>query len=278
MYPILFHIGTFPVRSFGVMMVIAFLLSIQLAQARAPKFGMDKNAINDLSFWALIAGVFGARIVYILQELPYYMAHKNELFSIQFSGLTSFGGLLFGLAAALIWAIKRGVGVLNLIDLLAPCFLVGHIFGRIGCFLNGCCYGHSCDAHEFLAFKFAGLGGYHIGAQLIDAAMNIVALGLVLLIERKHLALGRVFGLTFILHGITRIIYEIWRAGTPAEVETGIASSTYWGTLPFTQAQAMAFVLVVVGAIIYAIAPKFKPKAPVAEAIEVTPANVQPQA
>jgi phosphatidylglycerol:prolipoprotein diacylglycerol transferase len=141
------------------------------------------------------------------------------------------------------------VSVLVLLDLLGPCFLVGHIFGRIGCFLNGCCYGRQCDPQDFLAFHFAEIPGFHFGAQLIDALMNVVALGLLLAIERKGLSLGRVFSLTLVLHGITRFIYEIWRAGTVAEVKLEVASSTYWGTLPITQAQAMAAVLIVAGAI-----------------------------
>src|ERR1700722_18416909 len=98
MRPILFHIGNFPIHSFGVMMVIAFFSALWLVRTRAAKFGFEANAISDVTFYTLIAGVLGARVVFIVQELPYYLAHPKELWTFQFQGLTSFGGLFFGMA------------------------------------------------------------------------------------------------------------------------------------------------------------------------------------
>ena len=90
---------------------------------------------------ALIAGILGARIVFILQDLGYYASHLDEVFSVQFSGLTSFGGLIFAVIALGIWARKQGVPMQRIFDICAPAFAVGHIVGRMGCFLNGCCFG-----------------------------------------------------------------------------------------------------------------------------------------
>ena len=98
MRPILFNIGNFPIHSFGVMMVIAFFSALWLVRRRAAAFGFDPSAISDVAFYTLIAGVLGARLVFIVQELPHYLSHPSELFTLQFQGLTSFGGLFFGMA------------------------------------------------------------------------------------------------------------------------------------------------------------------------------------
>lgn len=253
MYPKLFEIpkigpiGPITVHSFGVMMVIAFAASLWVARTRAPKFGIDSNKMTDAGFWALVAGVLGARVVFILQDLPYYLAHKDELFSIQFQGLTSFGGLIFAVIALAVWARKAGVPMARLFDVCAPAYGVGYILGRVGCLLNGCCYGTVCSPDFFLATHFGRMSDPHHPAQLYDAGMNILALGALFWLERRGLKMGQAAAFYLAAHGVARFIYEFWRAGTVEEVKLGIASSTRMGTLPFTEAQVVAFALVLVG-------------------------------
>jgi phosphatidylglycerol:prolipoprotein diacylglycerol transferase len=238
MRPILFKIGNFPIHSFGVMMVIAFFSGLWLMKKRAKAFGFDPNQVSDVSFYALIAGVLGARIVFILQELPSYLKNPRELFSLQFQGLTSFGGLFFGMAVLIGWAIKKKVSVIRLLDLASPAFILGHAIGRVGCLLNGCCYGHVCNQDFPLGVHVDGSPLLHYPAQAYDSIMNLVALGILLLLERRKLLPGFETGMALILHGSARFIYEFWRAGD---------SSSYWGNLPITQAQAMALGLVLGG-------------------------------
>jgi phosphatidylglycerol:prolipoprotein diacylglycerol transferase len=255
MYPTLFEIpkignfGPFPVHSFGVVMVIAFATALWMVRIRAPKFGIDAQKITDASFWALVAGVLGARIVFILQDLPHYAKHLDEVFTLQFQGLTSFGGLIFAVAALGIWARREGIPVQRMFDLCAPAYGVGYILGRVGCLLNGCCYGGVCPSDFLLATQFNGRPEFHHPAQMYDAVMNAVALGGFFLLEKRGLRLGQAAAFYLAAHGLARFIYEFWRAGTPAEVNSGLASSTTIGTLPITEAQVMAMVLVVFGAI-----------------------------
>lgn len=250
MHPVLFKIGTFELRSFAVAMIAAFFLSVWLAQSRGPRFGMTKAQVGDLAFWSIVAGVLGARIVFIAQEWGYYSKHLHELFSWQFAGLTSFGGLIFGMVAAILWSRKKGIPVRNMLDAVAPAFLVGHLIGRIGCLFNGCCFGGACPADLPWAVHVEGSPILHHPAQIYDSLMNLAALGIVLFAERRWvLRAGAVTGLVVALHGVSRFIYEFWRAGTQAQVDRGEASSTYWFTSPFpiTQAQAMALALVLLG-------------------------------
>jgi phosphatidylglycerol:prolipoprotein diacylglycerol transferase len=262
MYPILFHIGKFPVRSYGISILVAFLAGLWLVRKRAPKFGFDAGKVTDLCFYTLIFGILGARVVFLLQDIGYYSKHLNEVFTLEFAGLTSFGGLLGGAAYVIFWGVRHKVRLASLLDLLAPAFMLGHVFGRVGCFLNGCCYGRMCDASFPLATHFEGVSGAHQPAQLYDSVMNLVGVGMLLLYERRGFRPGQGVGMFLILHGLTRFIYEFWRAGTQQEVNTGIASSTYWPGLPITQAQAMALALILAGAVVWFVAAR-RPVAPI---------------
>src|SRR5689334_1889698 len=130
MHPILytfkqFHIGgttigPIQIHSFSVMLILAFLFGVWLARKRAPKFGFDPGKISDASMLALFAGVLGARVLFILQELPYYLSHRDELFSLQFQGLTSFGGLLFGFFAYWFFAWRQKRALRDVLDVVGP--------------------------------------------------------------------------------------------------------------------------------------------------------------
>jgi phosphatidylglycerol:prolipoprotein diacylglycerol transferase len=250
MYPVLFKIGHFQVHSFGVMMVLAFVAAIYLTQIRAERYGLGRVQVSDCCFWALVAGVLGARVAFIIQEPSWFAHHPAELFSLQFRGLTSFGGLIFGAGAVLIWARKHRVPIWSVLDLAAPAFVIGHAIGRIGCLMNGCCFGGECSPGLPWGIHVEDSSVLHHPAQAYDSLMNFVAVGILLWREKVRLAPGSLVGIMLILHGFTRIIYEFWRAGTEEQVQANLASSTYWGTMPFTQAQAMAAVLVIIGGLI----------------------------
>ncbi len=253
MLPVLFKIGSFEVRSYGVMMLIAFLVGLWVVRRRSKLYGFDYSQIGDVTFWALIAGVLGARIVFIAQEWSYYSAHPKELYTLQFAGLTSFGGLIFGFLAVLIWAWRKKANLIRLMDLLAPGFLIGHVIGRVGCLLNGCCFGDACPPNLPWGIHVEGSTVLHHPAQIYDSLMNLAAFGLLLFAERKNLRSGQLVALFFMLHGAARFVYEFWRAGTDAQVAAGEASSTYWGNLGITQAQAMAAAIVLAGAVMWAV-------------------------
>ena len=248
MYPILFHIGTFPVHTFGVMMVIAFLAGLWITNRRAAKFEITKEFVGDAAIGTLFAGIVGARVLFILQELPYYLAHKDQLLSVQFQGLTSYGGILFGAAYVGFYAKKKGIDLLRVFDLFGPGLLLGHVFGRIGCLLNGCCYGPIAPPGFRFGVSVDGDYMKHIPAQAYDSLMTLAGLLLLLGLEKLGFRRGQSFGGTLIVYGVSRFIYELWRAGV---------SSTYMKGLPITEAQAIAIVLVLAGSF-FVVAGAFK--------------------
>jgi phosphatidylglycerol:prolipoprotein diacylglycerol transferase len=239
MYPDLFKIFGFTVHSYGVLLLIAFFVGVWFARKRAPRFGFTPTEIYDGSFWALILGVIGARVFYIIQEWDYYSRNTSQIFSWQFAGLTSFGAIAFGLLGYYIWTRLAHRSFVRLLDLIAPPFLVAHAIGRVGCLLNGCCYGG--PAHVPWAIHVSERAGLYHPAQIYDSLMNLVGVGVLLLAERKGISYGKSTSLGMIAHGTARFIYEFWRAGT---------TSTTIGHSWMTDGQAAALVLVACGVLL----------------------------
>lgn len=239
MYPKLLEIGSFTVHSYGFMLFIGFLVAIWFARKRAERFGLKPDDIYDMAFWAILLGVIGARLLFIIQDYKTYTADPSKILS-EFSGLTSFGGLLGGFAGIVIYAKRSGRSLAALLDTVAPSFLVAHAIGRIGCLLTGCCYGHACELPWGILVE--GLPGRYHPAQVYDSLMNLAAFALLLRVERRGFALGQTFGAMLFLHGLTRVIYELWRAGT---------SSTTMAGLPITEAQVAAGLMSLLGAVLF---------------------------
>ncbi|MFN3729987.1 MAG: prolipoprotein diacylglyceryl transferase [Fimbriimonadaceae bacterium] len=236
MHPVLFELGPLTIKSFGVLMLIAFISAAAFAVHRAPRWGITKQEMLDVSFWALLGGVLGARLAYILLNLAHFQENPQELWTLQFQGLTSFGGLIGGAIALVIWCRARRVSILAMLDVAAGPFLLGHIIGRIGCLLNGCCYGMEAPAGYVLAVRVAGHEHLHHPAQAYDSALNILMLGGLLVFERKLRPVGQSFALMIMMHEAVRFLVEFWRRGETAEPLAG---------LPITQAQAMSLLMIV---------------------------------
>lgn len=246
MIPVLFQIGNFKVHSYGVILVIAFVVGVAMARARAPKHGIDPKKVTDVSFWMLIAGVLGARLLFIIQERP------KDWMSLQFAGLTSFGGIIGGLVVMLVWAKINKVPLRAFLDVFAPAFLISHAIGRVGCLMNGCCFGNACPGLPWGVPNMENSS--HVishPAQAYDSLMNVAAYFILINWEKVGFKPGQAFGAMLMLHGATRFIYEFWRAGSEAQVKAGLASSTYWDNLPITQAQGAAAVLILLGAALF---------------------------
>ncbi len=246
MCPVLFNIFGVEIRSFGLMLMLGFLVAIFVAKKRAPKFGVTGDKVWEAAFWLIVSGVLGARVLYIAQEWSYFSIHREELFSLKFEGLTSFGSLLFGVPTLAFWCARTKTPFRAMLDIFGIPFLVASAIGRIGCLLNGCCFGRVTEGP--FGVHFQGLEGNHFPAQLLDFGMLLLGAWLLSGLEKRgKWRMGVSCGLSLVVFGLSRFIYEFWRAGSIDEVNRGIASSTYWGSLPITEAQAMAGAFIVVG-------------------------------
>lgn len=275
MHPVLFTFPglNFPVRSYGVLLMIGVLLALWLSRKRAPQFGIHPDKLYDALFWMLIPGILGARIMYVGQNWSYYMQNQDQLWSVQFAGLTSFGGMIFGFIGFWVWSAIHKVDRWAFLDTVGVPVLLAHAIGRIGCLMNGCCYGP--PGTEWYCVTLYAEDGNHqfynagrfLAAQAFDTIMCLIFAGVLLGIEKgRRFASGQSFSIAIIAYGLSRFIYEFWRAGEP-EVVNGVKVYVVdkVGSLPITTGQGMALLLVLVGIGLFIGRRKSSPSLPLQE-------------
>jgi len=129
------------IKSYGTMMVIGFLCALYLARWRARKLKEDPLNITNFAVYILLAGVVGARIMYVIHNFSEYRDNLWQIFMIWRGGLEFIGGVICAILVMIIYSRKMKLSVLKYLDILAPAVMLGLAFGRIGCLLNGCCFG-----------------------------------------------------------------------------------------------------------------------------------------
>jgi len=169
MQQILFHVFGVPVYGFGFMLLVTMLATIWLATRRAKKVGLPPEFIQDLALWIFLGGILGARITYLIfhARVPNFGAFLRQLPMIWDGGIIFYGSvvgatLAYFVAYFLFWR-KRGINTLEVADVVAPTIALGLFFGRIGCFLNGCCYGQvACPTCPGVHFPLSAPARYEL--------------------------------------------------------------------------------------------------------------------
>ncbi|RME03474.1 MAG: prolipoprotein diacylglyceryl transferase [Planctomycetota bacterium] len=139
-----YHLPAYiPIYSYGFMLMLGFIFGIMLAIYRGKNRGISEDIILDLATFIVIGSIIGARTFYVYIESASSYANRSwtSVFYIWEGGLTFYGGLLGGVAVALAYLKIKKLEILKVADLLIPSVALGLSFGRIGCFLNGCCWG-----------------------------------------------------------------------------------------------------------------------------------------
>ncbi|MDR1834468.1 MAG: prolipoprotein diacylglyceryl transferase [Fusobacteriaceae bacterium] len=137
MHPTLIRIGKLDIRFYGICIALAFLAGLTVARRHARQEGIPVADVENFAFTAMISGVIGARLYYVLFNLPFYVAHPLEIPAVWHGGLAIHGGIICGFLGALLYARRKKIPFLRFADLLAGPFLLGQAIGRIGNFMNG---------------------------------------------------------------------------------------------------------------------------------------------
>lgn len=216
MRPILFQLGGFSLHTFGVLVALGFVSGIWIASRCARRTGIDPAAIQDLVIpWILMGGLVGARILYVVSYWDESFAGRPfaEVFQVWNGGLVFYGGLAGAIIVAL-WRIQsRGLPIWATADCLAPGIALGHVFGRLGCFLNGCCHGRPSDvpwAVRFPKGTIPGDAAVH-PAQLYEATLNLALCAFLAWLHRRRRFDGMVFAAYLVLYACIRVVTEWFR-------------------------------------------------------------------
>jgi len=225
MHPILLKLGPVTLYSYGAMLVIAFLaatgLAVRSVRRQPPALAaISAEQLVDFACLSLLGGVLGARLLYVLLQWDLFLRDPWEIPAIWHGGLVWYGGLLGGLLAGWLYARAHGLTLLRVMDQVAPFLALGHAIGRVGCFLNGCCYGKPTTAWCGVVFPEQGVKVYP--TQLFESA-GLVFLYITLRRLQRPAVLarpGRLFGLYLVSYAGLRFLIEgfrgdqaIWWAG-----------------------------------------------------------------
>ncbi|MDD5355466.1 MAG: prolipoprotein diacylglyceryl transferase, partial [Candidatus Omnitrophica bacterium] len=177
----------------------------------AKKKGYDANVITDLVMVVLFFGILGARALYIILNLDFYIGNPREIFMLQHGGLAILGGIVAGLLAAFLFCRYKKLAFLEIIDLLAPYVVLAHSIGRIGCFLNGCCYGLPSKFGIYFPVHSARL----IPTQLISSFLLFMLFIALKVKQRMPHQKGAIFVSYILYYSVIRFFMEFIRADSP---------------------------------------------------------------
>ena len=220
--------GGLKVFGYGSMLVLAFIGSTWLAAWRARREKLNPDVILDMAFWIFFIGLVGARLLYCFQYWGDQVKTVWDVVQYWKGGIVYYGGILGGTLAFFVYRHFRPFPLRPYLDALAPAIMVGTLFGRLGCFLNGCCYGDQCNLPWAVSFpRFSppwddqhthGLIPADAARSLpvhptqlyssLDSLIILVLLTAFYPLRRRD---GEVLGLLMVTYPITRFLIEYLR-------------------------------------------------------------------
>jgi phosphatidylglycerol---prolipoprotein diacylglyceryl transferase len=249
--PRLFHLGSFSVPTYGVLVATGVLVGLFIAAKLAQQQGEDPDKAWNLGILAVLSAIVGAKLLLIVNDWAYYTRNPRDIFSLSMlqAGGVFYGGLIAAIAVS-VWYIRRNhIPVLKTCDAFAPGLALGHAIGRLGCFAAGCCYGKATSLPWGVVFKnplaheFSGTPlGVHIHpTQLYESAVELINFFILYWLFRHKRFHGQVIGAYMFLYGFARYFIEFVRADPERGNVFGIMTGT----------QLISLLLVVCGGLIW---------------------------
>ncbi len=214
MKEILFEIGPFKIYGYGLMIAIGVIAAFAVAMYREKKWKIGDDKVFDLGIWSLIGGMIGAKLLFWITELPSLIENPAKIWSTMSTGFVVYGGLIGGILAGYLFCRVKKLAFLKYFDLVMPSIALAQAFGRVGCFLAGCCYGREAHAGWGIIFHesaYAPNGVSLIPTQLISSGLNFLNFLALILIARRTKKNGQVGALYLVFYSIGRFVLEFFR-------------------------------------------------------------------
>lgn len=210
MHPILFQIGGISVYSYGAMISLAILVAALALFREAPREGINPDHVLEAIIVAAASGLIGSRLLYVALNWELFSGRLSTILFARFEGLSFYGAFFGGAIALYFWGRWRKVNFFKMADLLVPYFALGYAFGRIGCFLNGCCYGKVSDVAWALPAAMVDNLLRHPVQLYASAAAVLIFIALKLLRKVRPFVGFNLLALAG-LYGILRFTTEFFR-------------------------------------------------------------------
>lgn len=224
MHPVLIDLGPAAVRTYGFLLALAFIAGIWFSARRAKKLGLGVEWLPDLSLVILVSAIAGSRFFYVIFHLEEFEGRILDMINpvqstgeIGIGGLSMFGGLVLAIVSGIIYVRVKKFNLWRIADVVAPSIMLGLGIARIGCFLNGCCFGtpsHSCFGVIFPPDSPAGYmypGTPLFPIQLVAAVYGFLIFGILLALDRYGRFDGFTFWLMLALYSAARFTVDFFR-------------------------------------------------------------------
>ncbi len=249
MHPVLIELGPLKIFTYGFFLALAFLSAIYVGGREARRTGLPVGRYYDLCFYAVLAALVGSRLVFVLFDLPTFLANPLKIFALWEGGLVFHGGVLLAMIVALYYMKVAHLPWRLSLDALAYGTPLGQFFGRIGCFMAGCCYGSPADLPWAVTFTAPGTlcpvrEPLH-PAQLYEALLALTVFGILNVLRTRKRFDGQLVLTYFGLAGLVRFLVEFFRH--PGDYR----GPELWGWMPMTQAVALSLFLICGGLSLY---------------------------
>ena len=213
MYNDILTIGNFTIHGYGLMIGIGIIAAYLMTEHLARKKGMDPDPVFSLLVFGVLGGLAGAKILYWITTLDQILEDPSVLLNIG-DGFVVYGGIIGGILSG--WAVCRvkKIKFLAYLDCATPSIALAQGFGRIGCFLAGCCYGMETDswcAVTFMNSEFAPNGVPLVPTQIFSGLFDFANFAVLYVISRKNKWDGLTSALYLIFYGIGRFVIEFFR-------------------------------------------------------------------
>jgi phosphatidylglycerol:prolipoprotein diacylglycerol transferase len=254
-HPVAFQFGPFTVTWYGVMVALAFLAGLWTASRRGWRDGISTEKVLDLGPWLIIGTILGARTLYVVSYWHEQFANHpvSEIFMVWKGGLVFYGGLIGATLAGVLYARLKRIPLWKLADTIAPSIALGYVFGRIGCLMNGCCYGLACNLPWAITFPTVSNGappGVPLHpTQIYDSLLSLLLYAFLAWLYRRKKFDGQVFAAYLIGYPLLRSFVEIFRGDYPQHYLGGWA----------TPAQVISMGIVLVGVTLWIVLSRKRP-------------------
>src|SRR4051812_6102658 len=193
------------------MVALGFMAALWTASRRGMREGVAPEKILDLGPWLILGAIVGARTLYVISYWREEFADKPmEIFMIQKGGLVFYGGLVGSSLACILYVRWKKLPLWKFADILAPSVALGYVFGRIGCLMNGCCYGRTCDLPWAIRYPI-GHETYPDGGdvtpvhptQIYDSLLNLALYLFLAWLYRRKKFDGQIFAAYLVCYAFT---------------------------------------------------------------------------
>ncbi len=218
MYPTLYRFGPISIYTYGFFLALGFLAAVLVAGREARRLGLPVGRFYDLCFYIILAAIIGSRLLYVVVEYRHFLANPLKIFALWEGGLVFHGGLIASVLTAFFYMRRHGLPYLPTFDALAVGMPFGQFFGRIGCFMAGCCFGRPTDLPWAVRFThpetLCPLREPLHPAQLYESFLALGVFGVLLWLRTRKRFDGQILFTYFCLAGLVRFFVEFFRAPT----------------------------------------------------------------